>query len=79
MSNIRGNLEAVKKFLVGSQFVSVYTKPPFYDPQCLFDVMDTYSALGRPIQITEITIPAYSNDPGDEEVQAEILRELYRI
>ena len=51
----------------------------FYDPQCLFDVMDTYAALGRPIQITEITIPAYSNDPGDEEVQAEILRELYRI
>ena len=51
----------------------------FYDPQCLFDVMDTYAKLGRPIQITEITIPAYSNDPGDEEVQAEILRELYRI
>ena len=51
----------------------------FYDPQCLFDVMDTYAALGRPIQITEITIPAYSNDPGDEEVQAEILRELDRI
>jgi hypothetical protein len=41
--------------------------------------MDTSAALGRPIQITEITIPAYSNDPGDEEVQAEILRELYRI
>ena len=51
----------------------------FYDPQRLFDVMDTSAALGRPIQITEITIPAYSNDPGDEEVQAEILRELYRI
>lgn len=51
----------------------------FYDPQCLFDVMDTYAALGRPIQITEITIPAYSDDPGDEEVQAEILRNLYRI
>lgn len=52
---------------------------PFYDPRRLFDVMDTYAALGKPIQITEITIPAYSNDPGDEEVQAEVLRELYRI
>ena len=51
----------------------------FYDPQCLFDVMDTFATLGRPIQITEITIPAYSNDPGDEEVQADILRELYLI
>lgn len=51
----------------------------FYDPQRLFDVMDTYAKFNRPLQITEITIPAYSNDPGDEEVQAEILRELYRI
>ena len=51
----------------------------YYDPQRLFDVMDTYATLGLPIQITEITIPAYSTDPGDEEVQAEILRELYRI
>ena len=52
---------------------------PYYDPQRVFDVMDTYAALGRPLQITEITIPAYSEDPGDEETQAEILRELYRI
>ena len=51
----------------------------YYDPQRIFDVMDTYAALGKPLQITEITIPAYSNDPGDEETQAEILRELYRI
>jgi GH35 family endo-1,4-beta-xylanase len=51
----------------------------FYNPRRLFDVMDAYAALGLPIQITEITIPAYSTDPGDEEVQAEILRELYRI
>jgi GH35 family endo-1,4-beta-xylanase len=50
-----------------------------YDPQRLFDVMDTYALLGRPLQITETTIPAYSDDPGDEEVQAELVRELYRI
>jgi len=51
----------------------------FYDPARIFDVLETYAQLGRPLQITEITIPAYSNDPGDEAVQAEILRELYRI
>lgn len=50
-----------------------------YDPQNLFSVMDTYAGLGRPLQITEVTIPAYSGDPGDEAVQAEVLRELYRI
>lgn len=51
----------------------------FYDPERLFDVMDTYAKFGLPLQITELTIPAYSTDPGDEAVQAEILRELYRI
>lgn len=51
----------------------------YYDPQRLFDVLETYASFGKPLQITEITIPAYSNDPGDEAVQAEILRELYRI
>ena len=51
----------------------------FYDPRRIFDVMDTYQALGKPMHITEITIPAYSEDPGDEAVQAEVLRELYRI
>lgn len=82
----RAMLKGARIDSVGMQFhmffdsdKSVSATRQFYDPQCLFDVMDTYSALGRPIQITEITIPAYSNDPGDEEVQAEILRELYRI
>jgi len=51
----------------------------FYDPARIYDVLDVYAGLGKPLQITEITIPAYSNDPGDEAVQAEILRELYRI
>ena len=50
-----------------------------YDPRLIFAVLDTYAALGRPIQITEVTIPAYSDHPDDEAVQAEILRELCRI
>lgn len=51
----------------------------YYDPMRIFDVLDSYARLGRPLQMTEITIPAYSNDAGDEETQAEILRTLYRI
>ena len=31
-----------------------------------FSVMDTYEKLGKPIQITEITIPAYSDSAKDE-------------
>ena len=50
-----------------------------YNPQNLFAMLDTFAKLGKPLQITEMTIPAYSKDPGDEAVQAEILREMYRI
>lgn len=52
---------------------------PFYDPEWLWDILDTYWKLQIPIHISEMTIPAYSNDPADEAIQAEIIRNLYRI
>ena len=51
----------------------------FYDPKRLYKCMDMYSNFGKPLQITEITIPAYSNDEEDEALQAEILEKLYSI
>ena len=51
----------------------------FYDPDNLYRHMDLYAGLGKPLQITEITVPAYSNDPEDEAIQAEILEYLYTI
>ena len=51
----------------------------FYDPERIYDVLDTYARFNRPIQITEVTIPAYSGAPQDEEIQAEILYNLYRM
>lgn len=50
-----------------------------YDPRNLFTVLDTYEKLGRPIQITEVTVPAYSDSAEDEEIQAEIVERLYSI
>ena len=50
-----------------------------YDPQQLFRILDLYAKFNKPMQITEITIPAYSNDAEDEDVQAEILTTLYRL
>ena len=41
--------------------------------------MDQYADFGKPLQVTEITIPAYSKEEEDEELQAEIIRNLYRI
>ena len=51
----------------------------FYTPEYLYRHMDLYARLGKPLQITEITIPAYSNDPEDEAIQAKILENLYSI
>ena len=72
--------------MIGMQFHMFYRREDearetavFYDPEQLYDVMDTYALLGKPLQITELTIPAYSGAPEDEEVQAEIVRNLYRI
>lgn len=50
----------------------------FYDPYRIYEVLDTYAKLGKPIQITEITIPS---GPSREEldIQAELLRNLYSV
>ena len=49
------------------------------DPKNLYKHMDLYSNFGKPLQITEVTIPAYSADAEDEAIQAEILETLYSI
>ncbi len=51
----------------------------FYNPHNLYGVMDRYADFGKPLQVTEVTIPAYSTAREDEELQAEIVKNLYRI
>ncbi len=51
----------------------------FYDPKTLYAVMDRYSDFRKPLQVTEVTIPAYSAEADDEELQAEIITRLYKI
>jgi hypothetical protein len=50
-----------------------------YNPEGLYRHMDLYAQFGKPLQVTEVTVPAYSNDPEDEAIQAEILDKLYHI
>ena len=52
---------------------------PYYDPENLYRHMDLYSDFGKPLQITEITIPAQSTECDDEEVQADLFEYLYSI
>ncbi len=49
------------------------------NPECIYKHMDLYSNFGKPLQITEVTVPAYSADAEDEQIQAEILEKLYSI
>ena len=49
------------------------------NPESLYRHMDLYARFGKPLQITEVTVPAYSWEPEDEEIQAEILERLYSI
>ena len=71
---------------IGMQFHAFYTREreleraqSLYHPTNLYKYMDFYSKLIPALQVTEITIPAYSNDPQDEAIQADILETLYRV
>ena len=49
------------------------------DPVSLYKHMDLYALLGKPLQISEVTIPSYSWEAEDEQVQADLLENLYSI
>ncbi len=49
-----------------------------FDPCKLYEVMDCYGRLGRPLHVSEVTIPAYTQSAEDEEVQALLCENLYR-
>lgn len=50
-----------------------------YNPVHIFNVLDRYAMLGKKIQITEMTLPAYSAETADEDVQAELLKNTYSV
>ena len=71
---------------IGMQFHMFYSKEdeyrqtrPYYDPRNLYAHMDLYSNFAKPLQVTEVTIPAYSNDPEDAAIQAELIEYLYSV
>ena len=51
-----------------------------YNPLHIYRILDLYARFGKNIQITEMTIPAYSYGEEDEAVQAELIEKaLHRI
>ena len=49
------------------------------NPKSLYRHMDLYSRFGKPLQITEVTVPAYSWNEEDEAIQADIIEKLFSI
>lgn len=50
-----------------------------YDVERLYNVLDTYASLGKPINISEISIPSKFFGEKDEELQAELAKQLYKV
>ncbi len=77
----RGKNKGARIDAIGIQF-HVFSKEwerDMYDPELIMEVLDTYAQFGAPIQITEITIPAYSDSAEDEALQADLLENLYTL
>lgn len=69
---------------IGIQFhlweeYEMFRQGKLYTPQQVFQGLDLYSDFGRPIHITEITIPTIPNDKTGLETQALIVENLYRL
>ncbi|MGM9666105.1 MAG: endo-1,4-beta-xylanase [Eubacteriales bacterium] len=50
-----------------------------YNLPHLFKVLDNYARFGKPVQITEVTIPAYTQNEEDEQSQADVIEKLYSL
>ena len=50
-----------------------------YNPYRAMDVFRLYSEFHLPIHLSEVSIPSWSNEAGDEEVQAELVERLLGV
>lgn len=50
-----------------------------YNPVHVYKLLDRYADFRLPIQLTEITIPCYSSNREDEDIQAEIIKNVYSM
>ena len=50
-----------------------------YNPYRTMDILKKYSEFGLPLHLSEVSIPSWSNDAEDEEVQADLVKRMYRL
>lgn len=63
----------------GPQNEQIFNFLQFYDPERVLKGWGYLSEFGKPLEVTEITIPTFGDDDEAEELQADILRALYRL
>jgi hypothetical protein len=74
---LSGRQKDFEVFKTATRETEVERAAIWYNPEVLFGMMDNFAKLGIPEQITEMTVSALSNESEDEEVQAEIAKNLY--
>lgn len=50
-----------------------------FDEKRLLAALDNYAAFGKPMHITEVTVPAFTEEVADEQSQADVIERLYRL
>ena len=72
--------------VIGMQFHMFYRLEEYfkytrdqYTLERAFKLLDKYSDFKKGLEITEVTIPAYTQDPEKEEEQADIIEKLYSL
>ena len=50
-----------------------------YNPYRTMDILTRYSDFGLPIHLSEVSIPSWTNEKEDEDVQAELVKRMYRL
>ena len=65
---------------IGMQFqAGGEPSPKLFDPVAIYQVLDQYAKLNKPIQISEVTIPNLFPGQEGEELQAELIEKLYQV
>ncbi len=50
-----------------------------YDPDYLKSKLDMFEQLEKGLELSEVTVPAFSNEPADEAIQATLIENLYTL
>lgn len=51
--------------------------PHHFNPKSIFDALDKFAEFGKPLEITEITVPTFGETEEDELLQADLLDLIY--